>query len=117
MMVIAIVRPFGAVKFEEILDGVNNYSYQAESIVGDAQKDAADSLSARIKEQTEAYILAKAKSLGAQLEVSVTLSEDLLPVPIKAVLKGSVSPYAKQTLKQMMTQDLGIDGGAQEWIG
>ena len=66
---------------------------------------------------TTSYILSKAESLGAKLEVTVELSDELYAKPVAVQLTGAVSPYAKQTLTQMIEEELGLNREAQRWIG
>ena len=70
-----------------------------------------------IKTKAEAYILDKAKALQADIEASVTLSQEETVVPVSARLKGNVSPYAKGELTRIMEEELGIAKEHQQWIG
>lgn len=117
LMTLAIVRPWISVSFDSILDWPGSISTSGQTIVDEAERTALDSLRQCIKEETEAYILEKAKSMGADVDVEVTLSDADLPVPIGAEITGAVSPYTKQVIAQMMTQELGINKEAQKWIG
>ena len=67
--------------------------------------------------RTESYILEKAKALNCDLQVEVILSSDATPVPEQVRISGSISPYAKQAISTMLTEDLGIDREAQIWTG
>ena len=78
---------------------------------------AEDAYRSGIKQRTESYILEKARSLGTEVTVEVTLSTEEMPVPIGVTLTGSISPYAKEQLAQMMEQELGINRKEQIWIG
>ena len=70
-----------------------------------------------IKGETEAYILDKAASLGVELEVDVLL-EDMYPMAPKTVrLSGSVSPYVRNRLQNIIAEELGISKENQIWIG
>lgn len=69
-----------------------------------------------IKQDLEAYILDKAASMGADLSVAVTLQEGDVLTPKSVRLTGQVSPYIRQQLSAMITEELGIAKEAQEWI-
>ena len=69
-----------------------------------------------IKEQSQAYILDKAVSLGADISVAVTVSETTPPTPIEITVKGAVSPYVKTVLKDYLKEQFGIPEEAQKWI-
>ena len=68
-----------------------------------------------IKERTQSYILDKAQSLNAVLDVEVTLSDDEIPVPVKVCITGKVSPYARGRLENLIIEDLGIEKENQIW--
>lgn len=69
-----------------------------------------------ITEQTESYIYDKATAMGVELDVTVTLEiVDSLPVPIAVKLEGSISPYDKAKMKEIIKNDIGIPEDQQEW--
>lgn len=78
---------------------------------------AQEELAAIIKEQTQAYILDKATSLGLDITAQVVLSDEPLPVPKAVYLCGAASPYTKQVLSDYLCQDLGITKENQIWTG
>lgn len=116
VMLLSVVSPLLSVSSYRLHNWSDDFSYDAHTIVSDAQQEAKQELRRRITEQTQAYILAKAQALGAQLEVSVALSEEDPGYPCSATLKGPVSPSAKQTISGILTRELGIDKEAQQWI-
>ena len=116
-MMLAVLRPWASVRLDGLFEWSNGIQTDAQSIVADAENSALQTLRTRIKQDCEAYILAKAESLGAQIEVSVEVSEDTPPAPIMVTLSGAVSPYAKQTLSSMLSEELGIHREGQQWVG
>ena len=89
------------------------YSQEAEAAAAVGEEAASNNMAQVIKANTEAYILDKAAAMEVELNVEIIL--DGL-IPDKAVLCGAVSPYARSTLSQWITQQLGIPGEAQSWI-
>lgn len=69
-----------------------------------------------ITDETRAYIMDKAQTYGADIQVEVVLSEDDPPVPKACTITGSLSPYARQQLKKILIQDLGIPEEKHVWI-
>ena len=57
----------------------------------------------------------KAAALGIRVSVEVILADGDLPVPEQVLIKGAVSPYAKQKLTRMLSEDLGIAEEDQTW--
>lgn len=114
-MTITVISPVIRIQisdFSEYLDGISSDGSQ---IVEEGQQIAEQQYRAVIKQQTEAYILDKATSLGAELEAEVTLSENTPPVPVSVKIKGAVSPHARQVLQDYLSSQLGISKEHQLW--
>ena len=98
-------------------DGIlPDYSASGQTAAEQGESFAREALEAGIKCRTEAYILDKAESYDARLEVEVKIEWKDTPVPVGVVISGNCSPYAKSQLSAMMEQDLGIPPSEQEWI-
>ena len=85
-------------------------------MVQEGENDALQEQRTFIKKETEAYILDKAVSLGADISVSVTVSDSAPLTPIKITIKGAVSPYVNKVLKSYLEEQFGIPEEAQIWI-
>lgn len=70
-----------------------------------------------IKSRCEAYILDKASGLGASVTVEVRLSAGDIPYPETAYIHGKLPESIKESLRKIITQDLGIAEEDQVWIG
>ncbi len=68
-----------------------------------------------IKDRTQAYIMEKANSLGVSVSVDIQLSEQSPYIPVGITVDGSTSPYARQILAGMISDDLGIPLEEQTW--
>lgn len=90
-------------------------SLEADQITASADDSTRESISAIIKERTQAYILDKANTHGVTLSVEVTLSDSEIPEPVSVQISGNVSPYTKKILSQTIERDLGIATEAQVW--
>lgn len=112
-----LVVPLTDLKLDDIFDSFLNISSDGNSIAAYGQECYQTELASIIKQRCEAYILDKAASCQASLEVEVTLSQESIPVPIAARLQGNVSPYARNSLEQWLQHDLGIPKEQQIWIG
>lgn len=99
--------------YSSFLDEIN---IAAEYEVTSGQLTAQTEMEKIITEQTESYICDKATAMGAQLDVSVeTDSVNNLPMPVAVKLEGSISPYAKSKMKEIIKNDIGIPEDQQEW--
>ncbi len=117
LLTLTVVSPWTAVRFDGILDFAGDISADADAAAASGENAALEAYSAIIKEETEAYILDKADSLGAELTVNVLLEGDSPPVPVSVELGGSISPYGKQVLSNLIEEELGIGQEDQIWTG
>ena len=109
--VLSPLTDFSIGPFEDISE---EFKYQAGQAVREGEAYANSGLRKGIKERTEAYILDKARSLEADIQVEVILSNESYPVPKQVQIKGDVSPYARTQLKRLL-ETLGIMEENQIW--
>ena len=116
MMVLAVASPWLELRLPDISGWSESFQQEAENAAALGEESAMDALRDGISRQVRTYIQDKAKLLDADLTVEVILSEEELPVPKGAVLRGVVSPYAKSVLSEYMRTELGIETEEQIWI-
>ena len=116
-LVFTVLGPVTKIDLTELPVVSTEYLQDAQAASLQGEKLAAEAVADIIKQQTEAYILDKARMLEAEIEVSVTVSEDGTPVPVGARLSGTVTPYARARLEAILEEDLGISKENQIWIG
>lgn len=68
-----------------------------------------------IRETAERYISEKAEELGATLKVTVTVSDDEIPVPIGVRLFGTADVYQRAALAKSLAEELDIAAERQVW--
>ena len=85
---------------------------EAETVSARGQLMAAEELDSIITDKLEAYILDKAASIGADVQVELRL-EDCRPAGI--AVYGSVSPGQRQRLQKIFEAELGIAKEKQQW--
>ncbi|MBQ7345646.1 MAG: hypothetical protein IJW45_06245 [Oscillospiraceae bacterium] len=115
-LMFTLIRPLediGAFGPSSLTDGL---SQEASSIAAEGAQRTREALHDSIKQRCEAYILDKADSLDASITVEVFLSEDDIPIPQSVVVKGRLSPFAKNELARTIEDDLGIPKEDQTWI-
>ncbi len=116
LLAFAVLRPIANLHVSDLREWSAPFADAGEAAAASGAEMAKDELRAIIKTRCEAYILDKAASMNAELSVQVTLSDDQIPVPQSVVLKGSVSPYARRRLEEVITGELGIAKENQTWI-
>lgn len=116
-LALIVIRPLTDIDLTFFSDLTFGYISDAEEVSTAGKNLASDALADIIKVRCEAYILDKAQSLGAELTVEVTVSQDDMPVPLGATMRGSISPYARSQLASVISDQLGIPKEDQQWIG
>lgn len=111
MTVLSPVMNLPLLDFPIYLDHLSDDA-QSAAIIG--EEIANDEMQQIIMEHTQAYILKKAKALGADIEVVVYL-QDLIPSGVRII--GQTAPYTKKQLSQYISDNLGISLEDQLWIG
>ena len=117
MLATVVIAPLVRLRFPELTDLRNHINSEGNSFVEEGKLSSKEALAAIIKQETEAYILDKATSVGAEITVCVSLSDDVLPVPKHVQISGAVSPYGKTWLQKIIHEELGIPLEEQKWIG
>lgn len=95
-------------------DFADKFSVSA-SAVEAGESMAADATAEFIKEHIAAYVLDKAATLDVNIDAEVLLDDSAPPQVSGIILKGDVSPYAKEILAQYMNDTLGIAKEDQHW--
>lgn len=111
-MAATAIKPIVDIQIADIRNFADQLTVDADLAVSNGEEIASAEMKRIIKEKTETYILDKAKTLGAELKVEVTLDG---MVPAAVTLTGNISPFAKVSLCETIMQDLGIALEAQAW--
>ena len=108
LMLLAVIRPWASISPDNLFGWAEDITADGTGFVASGEILAEEAYRTGIKQQTEAYIVDEARALNCDLTVEVILSDEEIPVPTQVRLTGEVSPYARQTLTNMMTERLGI---------
>ena len=114
-MALTVVAPWKQIHIGDIDSIWRDFNASSAFSVSEGETAYQDALRARIKETTEAYILEKAASFGAEVTAVVTIATGEAPIPIAVQIIGVLSPYAKTQIKNMITKDLSISEEAITW--
>lgn len=112
-----VISPIADIRLDGMFDVPLSFYTQGNTVAGYGHQTAQSHLESIIKDQCETYILDKALSYQAELDVEVTLSDDEIPVPCSVQLRGPVSPYARAEVEQWLIHEMGISKENQQWIG
>lgn len=114
-LALTVVSPLAKVEIGRLADTAEDYRADGLAAAALGEEMTRQTLAESIKAQSEAYILDKAAALEVTLTVQVEVSDEEIPVPYRVRLAGKVSPYAKNKLSGIITEDLGIERERQIW--
>lgn len=117
LMAFTVIRPVLDIDLQNVLNFPATLYRSGEIVARDGQMLSETAMRTIIKNETEAYILDKAASLGVELEVDVMLEDTYPMAPISVRVSGNVSPYSRNRLQSIIAQELGISKENQIWTG
>ena len=110
-----VIDPLIKLDFSIINDYLDGFTLEGLEAATTGENMAREGERDIIISRVQAYILDKADSFGAQLNVEVVLDQNNIPVSVE--LNGNISPYAKAQMADILARDLGITKEHQLWIG
>ena len=116
-LAVTMISPLGNLRLGNLEQEIQDWRVDGNAVASQGQEMSTGAMIAIIKEETEAYILDKAASLGVTLSVEVMVEDGNVPRLSGVQLSGQVSPYARQQLSTWISNDLGISKENQKWIG
>lgn len=114
-MAFVLIAPIQRLDFSIYADYFSGFMEEASAAASSGENIAQQEQAALIKQEIESYILDKAVSLGAEVAVEVTLTQNTPPIPSAITIKGAVSPYVKKVLTNYLQEQFGIPEEAQTW--
>lgn len=104
----AVIAPVANIQIADIGDLTEDFFPEIHHAAQEGEDSYNQALRQVITEETRAYILDKARSYHANIQVDVTLAHSDPPVPQGCTITGQLSPYVRQQLKKTIVNDLGI---------
>lgn len=116
LMAIVIISPLKQITFAFVQDFSSDYLEEGRYYAQRGEQIAAEQTAQFITEHVRTYILEKASSMNAKIEVEVLLSDSKLPTPCGVQIQGEIAPYTKQVLTAYISDELGVPEEKQVWI-
>ena len=110
-----VISPIRNIRLHDPSFNFGNLQQQAQQAADAGTIHAQNALRNSITARVQTYIEEQGKSLGTNLQVKVTLSDDPVPIPVAVHLYGDVSPYAKAQLQRIIASNIGIQKENQIW--
>lgn len=114
-MTVTMLKPLVDIRIDEIIFDLEGVSKEASFVAAEAYDQSVTEMKIIIGEQTKAYILEEAKSMGLKIEVMVQVSNENVPIPYSVSIRGNISPYNKKILSSFISTNLGITEEHQFW--
>ena len=111
-----VISPLTQVNLRNFTHITEDLVSEGEHLTEEGRENYEHTLRQIITEETRAYIMDKARSYGAEIQVEITLTQDDPPIPHSCIITGPISPYVKQQLKNILITDLGIPEENHTWI-
>ncbi len=116
LVVLAVLSPVVNLDFDGISHTISEIQIQRDLMETDVLTRNKELTSDIIKQRCESYIWDKARELGIDLQVTVSLGErDGYPYPVSVILTGKVTQEQRKRLSEEISQAMGIPGQQQEW--
>lgn len=115
LLTVVILMPLSDIRLNDFLDLTQYLPESSDYLLERGAKTAEEAKRQYITGRCEAYILDKAKALGAEILPIVQVDETFLPV--YAEIRGDPEPQVQKQLEQMLVLDMGITKENQRWIG
>lgn len=103
-----VISPIAQIPIVDFTDFTSELFTEGQQLAEDGEDYYVQALRLVITEESRAYILDKARTYGAEIQVAVTVSDGDPPIPERCTITGNLSPYVRQQLKKAIVNDLGI---------
>ena len=114
LILLVLLRPLLGTDLRELTDTVQQ-ALSREFMTEDYETLYHRKLREQITTTTESYILKEASSIGAKIQVKVTLTADPYPTPYGVEITGKLTPHQQDLMEEYLTLQLGIDPRNQRW--
>ena len=113
ILTFSVLSPVAEIKLDDLSFFLEDLTDEGEAVASMGQTQYFDAMAAIIKQETEAYILDKARDLNVDLSVQIILDAECVPRSVS--LTGQISDQARSELEKIIARDLGISKEDQQW--
>ena len=114
-LALTVIRPLKELNLKDFSLLPTGLLEEARLTSGEGEEYTRQAKEDLIIQQCEAYILDKAQTLEASIQVEIRISQEGDPVPVGSIITGNLSPYARNQLSKTLEEDLGIPQEDQKW--
>ena len=114
-LALTVIRPLKELNLNDFSLVPTGLLEEARLTSGEGEEYTRQAKEDLIIQQCEAYILDKAQTLEASIQVEIQISQEGEPIPAGSIITGNLSPYARNQLSKTLEEDLGIPQEDQKW--
>ena len=114
-LIFTVIHPIKNLDIPDFSSIFADVTFEGEAASRAGEEMAISAMGDIIIRDTETYILDKAESLGLDVEVTVAVSSDAIPVPVSVRGEYSGSRTHIEKLSEIIEQDLAIPKEQQLW--
>jgi len=115
LLTVVLLQPLTKLRLNDFLD-LQQYLPESPDYLLAAGKETADVVKRQyINDRYEAYILDKAKAMGADILPEIQI--DSSGIPVAAQIQGCMDPQIQNQLEKILITDMGITKENQQWTG
>lgn len=115
-LALALLHPLIRSRLPVINDPWESYLQEAREAAARGEHISRQAEAQIIKQETEAYILKEAESLGADIRVEITMEDGTPPFPKTAAISGCFDADTENALEQLLVEAIRIPKESQTWI-
>lgn len=116
ILTLLVLSPLRDLRLPAELPGSDALAQQASEAASEGLQMNTDALGQRIKEEVRSYILDEAGQLGLTVDADIEVSRETLPLPVSAVIRGTVPDSLRPSLEELLQKKLGIPKENITWI-
>ena len=117
VMLLLALTPLAQLDYDALSEAISRLELEKEEARTGIEIRNQELVTRIISGRVQAYILDKARAMGLEAEVTVTVHlEDRYPVPWAVTIRGSPTGQQKSALETEIQDALGIPPERQEWL-
>lgn len=115
ILTLTVIRPIADIDLSVLETWESSFKQDASYYRDLGTEEVKQAISERIKAESEAYVLAEATRLNADISVEILLDEESIPKLV--YLRGNISPSARQQMEAFLETGFAISKENQIWTG
>lgn len=117
IMALILIRPVFQIELRGLERYWRSFGDEADRLVEQGRQHSRSAMAEQVMDSVEARIRSHGTELGLNIEVSVSVNDEDLPVPTCVSITGNASPHERESLTMWITENLGLGEEDVHWNG